>query len=191
MPVLTVFAGPNGSGKSTIIAQFSFEGKEDLLDPDAIAKQLNLADPRRAAVAAGREVVRRTQEYIEKRQSFAIETTLAGNRILAVIRSAADAGFFVRLVYICLDQPERNVQRVQERFAKGGHGVPNEDIRRRYIRSLTNLSAVLHFVNAAFIYDNSEVAPRKIMEIQAGIITWRAVDQPLWINNVVKAMRQP
>ncbi|MGH9610290.1 MAG: AAA family ATPase [Bryobacteraceae bacterium] len=189
MPRLTVFAGPNGSGKSTLTQLFEFEGKEELLDPDAIAKRINKTDSRSAAVAAGREVVRRTQEYIERHQSFAIETTLAGNRILAVVRSAAAAGFFVRLVYICLDQPERNIQRVQERFARGGHDVPDEDIRRRYIRSLTNLPAVLHFVNEAFVYDNSGAEPRRVLEFQAGKITWRAVDQPLWTKDLAETMR--
>ena len=64
MPVLTIFAGPNGSGKSSIIPWFEFEGSNNLLETDAIAKQINVSDPRQAAVAAGREVVLRMRGYI-------------------------------------------------------------------------------------------------------------------------------
>ncbi|HEX7363452.1 MAG TPA: AAA family ATPase [Bryobacteraceae bacterium] len=190
MPDLTIFAGPNGSGKSSTIVWFGFEGKENLLDPDAIAKRINKADPRCAAVAAGREVIRRTQEYVNQRQSFAIETTLAGQRVLGAIRSASEAGFFVRLIYLCLDSPERCMQRVQERVSHGGHDIPDEDIRRRYNRSLKSLPEVLHLVHEAVVYDNCGTEPRKMLEIRTGIITWRAASQPLWVNDVVAAMRQ-
>jgi predicted ABC-type ATPase len=78
VPVLTIFAGPNGSGKSSVIKRFEFEGRHNLLDTDAIAKRMNPDNPVLSAIAAGREVIRRTHEYIEMGQSFAIETTLAG-----------------------------------------------------------------------------------------------------------------
>jgi len=189
VPVLTVFAGPNGSGKSSIIPWFKFEGKDNLLETDAIARRINLIDPHRAAVAAGREVIRRMREYTETRESFAIETTLAGRRTLPVIKSAAETGFFVRLVYICLDNPELSVQRVRERVAQGGHDVPDEDIRRRYNRSLMNLPETLRFVNQAVVYDNSGAEAQKMLEVQAGIITWHAISESLWVNRLVEAMK--
>ena len=64
MPTLAVIAGPNGSGKSTITRYLDFEGKDRLLDPDAIARRIDPVDPGRAAVTAGREAIRRTREYI-------------------------------------------------------------------------------------------------------------------------------
>jgi predicted ABC-type ATPase len=68
--------GPNGSGKSSIIRWLEFEGRNNLLEVDAIAKRIDPASPRRAAVAAAKEVIRRTREYLKNHQSFAIETTL-------------------------------------------------------------------------------------------------------------------
>ena len=93
MPVLTVFAGPNGSGKSSIIRWRDFEGIENLLEADAIAKRINSADPSRAAVAAAREVIGRTREYVKNHRSFAIETTLASRSTLATMREAQQQGF--------------------------------------------------------------------------------------------------
>jgi hypothetical protein len=70
-PVLTVLAGPNGSGKSSITSSLEFEGRENLLDPDAIARRINPADPYRAAVAAGREVITRTRQYLTRARASA------------------------------------------------------------------------------------------------------------------------
>jgi predicted ABC-type ATPase len=58
-----VIAGPNGCGKSTITRSADFEGRDRLLDPDAIARSLNVQNPRAAAIAAGREVLQRTTDY--------------------------------------------------------------------------------------------------------------------------------
>ena len=82
MPVLTIFAGPNGSGKSSII------GRDHLLEADAIAGRTHAVPPRLAAITAGREVLRRTQEYLKSGQDFAIETTLSGNWTTGAIKQA-------------------------------------------------------------------------------------------------------
>ncbi|HUI78894.1 MAG TPA: hypothetical protein VLY24_13295 [Bryobacteraceae bacterium] len=38
---MTVIAGPNGAGKTTLTKVLDFEGRENRLDPDAIARQIN------------------------------------------------------------------------------------------------------------------------------------------------------
>lgn len=58
MPILTIIAGPNGAGKSTITRLTDFEGRERLLDPDAIARGMNPLNPVAAALPAGRETLR-------------------------------------------------------------------------------------------------------------------------------------
>ena len=75
MPALTVIAGPNGSGKSTLTRFVDFEGRGRLLDPDAIARRLNPLDPYAAAIAAGREVLKRTADYLGLGLSFAKEAS--------------------------------------------------------------------------------------------------------------------
>lgn len=176
-----VIAGPNGSGKSSVIGQLDYEGRENLLDPDAIARRIDPENLQRAAVAAGREVIRRTREYLENRISFAIETTLSSGSILETMRLAREGGFTVYLTYVCLDTPERNIQRVGERFARGGHDVPSDDIRRRYKRSLSHLPAALKLAHRAQAWDNSGERPRKVLETQESKIIWRAPDAPEWL----------
>ncbi len=182
MPQLTVISGPNGSGKTSVIGQLDYEGRENLLDPDAIARRMNPHDIHRAAVAAGREVIRRTREYLEAGTSFAIETTLSSSSILETMRAARERGFVVYLIYVCLDTPERNVQRVGERVSKGGHDVPPVDVRRRYERSLMNLGPALKMADEARVYDNSDERPRKVMEARHGEIVWRTDNPPAWVE---------
>jgi predicted ABC-type ATPase len=184
VPTLTVFGGPNGSGKSTLIAKFEFEGRDNLLDADAIAKRMDPTNPRQAAVAAGRELIRRTREYLENRESFAIETTLASHSAVTTMLEAKALGFIVRVVYICVDNPERSIKRVRERAMRGGHFVPDEDVRRRYERSLQNLPDVLRRAHNAVVYENSGRGPRKVLETQAGVIVWRADTKTAWVTRL-------
>jgi predicted ABC-type ATPase len=188
VPFLTVLAGPNGSGKSTLTGKLRFEGRENLLDPDAIAKRIDPANPSRAAVAAGREVILRTREYLKSGTSFSIETTLSGGGYLETMKVARDRGFVVRLVYICVGNPEKNVQRVRARFAQGGHDVPDEDIRRRYVRSLANLPAALRLAHQAWLHDNAGDEPRLVLETRDGVVVWKSDKEPEWVARVIEAL---
>ena len=42
--------GASGSGKSTLTQSVDFEGRDRLLDPDAVARSLNPMDPPAAAI---------------------------------------------------------------------------------------------------------------------------------------------
>jgi predicted ABC-type ATPase len=132
----------------------------------------------------GREVLRRTEEYLDSGRDFAIETTLSGNWTTAAIKDALSRGFFVRLVFICVDNPEQSIQRVHERVAQGGHHVPDEDVRRRYSRSVLNLKRVAGIVNETIIYDNSGPEPRLILEIRSGNLVGTGGDLPVWARDL-------
>jgi predicted ABC-type ATPase len=81
-PQLVVIGGANGAGKSTLanahIPDLIAAGK--FLNADEVAKQLAPEDRERAAMAAGRTIVRARRELLSSRQSFAIESTLASRR---------------------------------------------------------------------------------------------------------------
>jgi predicted ABC-type ATPase len=187
VPTLTIIAGPNGSGKSSTVAPLEIAGRENLLDPDAVARRLNPAMPTQAAVDAGREVLRRTQEYLATARDFAIETTLSGHQTFRAMREAKRRGLTVRLLYIALNTPEENVHRVQDRVIKGGHDVPDEDIRRRYYRSLANLPEAMRLADKATVYDNSGSEPIMVLEAHNGAITWRAEQMPAWAEEILRA----
>jgi predicted ABC-type ATPase len=185
VPVLTVFAGPNGSGKSSLIRQVEFDGRQNLLEPDAIARRIRPESPRQAGISAGREVLRRAAEYLRTEQSFAIETTLSGSWTNSAIGAALERSFFTRLFYICLDNPERSIQRVRERVAQGGHDVPDLDVRRRYARSLANAGPVLRLVHQGLVFDNSGAEPRPVFEMRGGRVVSLTDEIPGWAESLL------
>lgn len=182
MPTLTVIAGPNGSGKSTLTRSVYFEGRDRLLDTDTIARRLNLSNPSAAAIAAGREVLKRTADYLNRGVSFAVETTLSTRGRLDLIRKAKSRGYEIHLVFIGLGSPERCITRIRNRAARGGHFIPDADVRRRYARSAANAAQALRLADIARFYDNSGDGHRLILVANAGIVVWQAEPVPEWVK---------
>jgi predicted ABC-type ATPase len=85
------------------------------------------------------------------RRDFAVETTLSGRASLALIDSARARGYEIHLTFVALDSPERCIARIRTRALRGGHSVPDADVRRRYERSLANQPAALPMVDIAKI----------------------------------------
>lgn len=182
MPLLTIIAGPNGSGKSTLTQSVDFEGRDRLLDPDAVARGLNPTSPSAAAIAAGREVLSRIAGYLAAGVSFAVETTLSGKGTVELISKAKSREYEIHLVLVWLDSPERCMARVRDRAAKGGHYIRDADVRRRYERGLANAPAAIQSVDLAKLYDNSGDGHRLVLVAQNGTVVWRTVPLPKWVR---------
>jgi predicted ABC-type ATPase len=183
---LTVVAGPNGSGKSTLTRIQLASREIPLLDPDAVARTLNPDAPQLAAVAAGRVVIERRNEYLRDAVSFVLETTLAGATTLHHMELARKAGFTVDLIYVCIENVEGNIMRVAHRAMHGGHSVPEADIRRRYERSLENLPSALALADHALIFDNSEITGHRLLfEFAAQRVMYRSPELLRWVQQSI------
>ena len=90
------------------------------------------------------------------------------------------------VLYICLDNPERSIQRVRERVAQGGHDVPDVDIRRRYARSLSNARRLVPIVHQALDFDNSGAEPRPVFEMRQGQLLSTADEIPTWATTLLE-----
>jgi predicted ABC-type ATPase len=135
---LLVVGGPNGAGKSTFIASSLLERQIPYLSADLIAKEFSELDSISQQVAAGREFLRRSEERLLSDESFVIESTLSGRTLKSYLDRASAAGFEITIVFVFLDSPDSCVARVRERVRKGGHHVPEDDVRRRFLRSCRN-----------------------------------------------------
>ena len=118
MPTLTVIAGPNGSGKSTLTSSIWFGGNANLIDPDAIARRLDPAQPARSAIPAAREAILRCKGLLADRANFTLETTLAGHGAMGIVRKARNAGYQTFLVYVSLGNPDLHIERVRLRVSQ-------------------------------------------------------------------------
>jgi predicted ABC-type ATPase len=177
-----VVAGPNGAGKSTLTRLQLAATGIPVLDPDALARQLDPADPSRAAIAASRRVLSQSQAFLAARQSFVLETTLAGHTALQTMLRAHAAGFAIDLLYVCLSSVDGHLARISARVAQGGHTVPERDVRRRYARSLANLPQAMTRCDHALVFDNSSTDGfQLILQWAHGEVVWRAPTLPVWL----------
>ncbi len=160
-PILYIVAGPNGSGKSTLTRSRRFGGVESI-DPDALARRASLVDPERAVEARRKAVWRRRAAFADFR-TVVVETTLAGKTILRVMDQARFSGYRIELHYISVNSVAQSLDRIANRVALGGHDVPEEDVRRRFARSLENLPAAVARSDETRIYDNASELHSKVV----------------------------
>ena len=153
----TIFAGVNGAGKSTL---YYSEANRDLgirLNSDEILHSLGL-DWRdsSAQVLAGKALLKLQKECLENGVSFNQETTLSGKTILGVVKKAKEQGYEIHLRYVGVATAEIAKARVEQRIARGGHGVSGGTIDRRFKTSRENFLQVVPYCDSIIIYDNTE-----------------------------------
>jgi predicted ABC-type ATPase len=161
-PRIYVLAGVNGAGKSSIGGAMIRATGSEYFNPDEAARALIAANPGleqvKANAAAWRQGKRLLERAIAGRLDFAFETTLGGSTMTRLLADAAEAGFEIRVFYVGLASPDLHLERVRQRVTKGGHDIPEADIRRRWRHSRMNLIRLLPVLTELRVYDNSAVA---------------------------------
>ena len=133
------------------------------MNADEIARGLSPFNPESMAIEAGRLMLRRIEELLSRNETFSIETTLATKSYLNLVHRAQSKGYRVNVVFFWLRTPELAIQRVAERVQHGGHNIPEDIIRRRYVAGINNLFRLfIPEVDYWGIFDNSEQPRIKI-----------------------------
>jgi predicted ABC-type ATPase len=123
---LFIIADCNGAGKTTASFRILPEllNCKEFVNADAIAQGISPFQPEKVAIEAGRIMLSRIHELIEKGEDFAFETTLATKSYLGFIEKARQDGYFVSLIFFWLESPELAMERVKSRVMDGGHSIP-------------------------------------------------------------------
>lgn len=87
--------------------------------------------------------------------------------------------------YVGVENPDVAKERVKIRVSKGGHGIPDKDIERRYYDSLTNLNNVITICDEVNIFDNTDVL-KEVIYLKNDKIIWQDKKIPNWANNILK-----
>ncbi len=193
-PVFYLLAGPNGAGKSTLykalVLAGTVPGTAEFVNADLYeAEHLqHISQPQARSEQARLWADARRETLLESGQSFVSETVFSHASKLALIQEAQEKGFFVLLLVVALDQPERLLERVAQRVAEGGHPVPAERILARYPRTLANLTQAVRQADAAMLYDSQDVTPGTHTAVAMCKGTWtKEWVQPLpqWAQQVL------
>ena len=158
-PVLIVIAGPNGSGKTSmtrLVIKHEWAEQCVYINPDEIAQSKfgdwNDVNAVRQAVeycATWRE------QLLQGRKDFIFETVLSSDGKVDFLKRAKEAGYFIRMFFICTESPTINAARIANRVMEGGHDVPINKIISRHEKAIINAVKVTKFADRAYFYDNS------------------------------------
>ena len=158
-PKLLIIAGPNGAGKTsvtgTILKHEWVEGCA-YINPDFIARD-KFGDWNSAEMVlkAAQFAEKWREDCLENQKSLIFETVLSAPDKIDYIQRAKQQNFFIRLFFICTDNPQINASRVAQRVMHGGHDVPIQKIISRYYKSIANCCLLSQIVDRLYVYDNS------------------------------------
>lgn len=169
---LWLIAGPNGVGKTTYAFKNvpAVSGSLNFINLDEIARGLSPLAPRLAEREAARIALKRAHEFIRAGEVFSMETTMAGQTHLSLLREARTLGLSPALLYFSVRSPEICLERIARRVAEGGHDVAEDVVRRRFIRSHQNLPLYCAAADLWRIYEASGARPCLAAEGKAGTI---------------------
>jgi len=182
MKYYTIIAGVNGVGKSSItgfIGEYEHNLGE-IIDVDKITTSFD-----GNAYQAGKFVVKKIESCFERGISFTQETTLSGKSILNNIQKAISLDYQIRLYYVAVSSVEESLIRIRNRVKKGGHDIPEQDVRRRFEHRFENLIKVLPYCNQAFFYDNENGFVPVARYYNGQIFPMRSY-RPAWLEELIK-----
>lgn len=182
----TIFAGVNGAGKSTL---FYSEANRDLgirLNSDEILHSLGLDwKDTSAQILAGKKLLQLQKECLSNGVSFNQETTLSGQSIVDTIKKAKELNYAIHLRYIGVANPEIAKERVRQRIARGGHGVSEGTLERRFETSKENFIKIYPLCDSVIIYDNTEQMTC-VASIRAGELT--LIQHIDWVDELLREL---
>ncbi|MDG2515079.1 AAA family ATPase [Sphingobium yanoikuyae] len=160
-PRLWIVAGPNGSGKSTAYGRndlVGFDGSVWIINPDLLTARLQKTEKLPlldANLAAVQRIGTWLDASIRVHQTIGVETVLSSGKYRRLVELARSHDFEIHLIYVFLDSVEKQLKRIKQRVAKGGHDVPADKVRSRRERSFEQLSCFFYQADRAWVYDNS------------------------------------
>jgi predicted ABC-type ATPase len=157
-----IIAGPNGAGKTTFANDFLPIEVECLnfINADLIAAGLSPFQPEKMGVEAGRIMLQKINDCVQKNESFAFETTFSGKLYEKKIKTWKSMGYEIIIYYLKLPSVDIAIERVKMRVKKGGHSVPEKDISRRFERSWINFQGLYQpLADSWTVFDSSGEEP--------------------------------
>jgi predicted ABC-type ATPase len=72
-----------------------------------------------------------------------------------LLEKAKKSGYIIESIFVLTADVKLNVKRVKVRVLKGGHDVPEDKIRSRYVKSLQMLKKLVSISDTCIVVDNT------------------------------------
>lgn len=178
-----IFAGVNGAGKSTLYGIDESPRLLKRVNTDEIVREFGSWKRMDDEIKAGRIAIERIRDCFCNGESLCQETTLCGNSILRNIKKAKELGYYIEVRYVGVESSEIAKHRIAHRVETGGHGIPDEDVERRYKESFEKLIQVIPFCDRVVLYDNSKYFYRFAI-FENGKLIQVFQDRPEWFEKL-------
>ena len=203
--MITVLAGVNGAGKSSVLGTAIRNAGGEYFNPDEATQNflkenpsMTLGDANSAAWKMGFILL---SAAVDNDTDFIFETTLGGNSVFRELMRAGELGREVRILFCGLESVELHLARVAARVKAGGHDIPEEKIRERYVNSIANVRDLLPLCAEVRVFDNSAPISNGrpsaycVLHIKAGVLIQSpSPDIPEWSKPIavaaIKAVRK-
>lgn len=128
----------------------------------------------------------RRQACLASALDFVSESTFSHPSKLSLIDDAIAAEFRVVLYHVNVRSADLSVKRVASRMQEGGHDVPEDKIRERYLRNRALIGQAMLKVDVGLVYDNSRLnaPPTRVIDFANGSVIWVAEHVPDWAREL-------
>ena len=159
------------------------------INPDIVAQErFGDWNSKEAVMQAVKYCEEWREQCLAEKQSLIFETVLSANDKVDYITRAKEAGFFIRLFFVCTNSPIINASRIAKRVMEGGHDVPITKVISRYQKSILNCKFLSRKTDRTYLYDNSidRADASLLLRLSDGLIAKRYVNElPEWAKQII------
>jgi predicted ABC-type ATPase len=186
-PILWILAGPNGAGKSKLYETWLKRlTKAEFVNADLLAAAQfgHPAQTEDESLWGQQAAEERRQQLMRQKAHLVVESTFSHPSKLELVKGARAAGYEVAVAHLSVDDVAILIARVAGRVRQGGHPVPEERIRRRFVRNQALIREVILLAHHGWVFDSSlrNAPPRLCAEFSNGTGAAKIEPLPAWVE---------